>query len=204
MGIILDHLVVGGLTLAEAQTRVEDALGLPMQSGGAHAVFQTHNALMGLEDGIYLEAIAPNPDVPAPARPRWYDLDQFTGSARLSNWACAISDMDGEIGQMPDGVGAPVKVTRGDLRWRMAVSADGTTPFDNLWPAVIEWPDDVHPAQRLTPTGARLRRLTITHPDGAALATALARHLEDDRIAVEVGPAGLHATFDTPHGPRRL
>ena len=68
--MIFDHLVVGSTDLAAAVAHVEDALGVRMQPGGAHAVFQTHNALMGLEDGLYLEAIAPNPAVPAPTRPR--------------------------------------------------------------------------------------------------------------------------------------
>ncbi|MEL7133528.1 MAG: VOC family protein, partial [Pseudomonadota bacterium] len=120
--MIFDHLVVGATDLDAARAHVEDALGVAMQPGGAHAVFQTHNALLGLEDGIYIEAIAPNPAVPAPTRPRWYDLDRFSGAARLSNWACAIADMDTSLKDMPAGVGAPVAVSRGTLSWRMAVS----------------------------------------------------------------------------------
>jgi len=98
-----DHLVVGATTLSAAQTCIEDALGTRMQPGGAHAVFQTHNALLGLEDGLYLEAIAANPAACAPTRPRWYDLDRFTGPARLSNWACAVRDMDAALVEMPEG-----------------------------------------------------------------------------------------------------
>ncbi|MEM8655677.1 MAG: VOC family protein [Pseudomonadota bacterium] len=202
--MILDHLVVGGTDLDVARAHIEDALGVGMQPGGAHAVFQTHNALLGLEDGIYLEAIAPNPAVPAPTRPRWYDLDRFSGAPRLSNWACAVADMNTALGDMPSGAGAPVAVNRGALSWRMAVSDDGTTPFDNLWPALIEWPDGVHPVGQLKPSGLRLRRLTLTHPEGEALAQAMELHLTDDRVRVETGPVGLHAEFDTPHGPRTL
>lgn len=199
-----DHLVVGATKLDAAQAHVEDALGVSMQPGGAHAVFQTHNALLALADGLYLEAIAPNPAVPAPTRPRWYDLDRFTGPARLSNWACAAADMDAALSDMPEGAGQPVKVNRGALSWRMAVSADGTTPYDNLWPALIEWPKGVHPAASLAPSGIKLRRFTLVHPDGGALANALARHLSNDRVAVEIGPQGMHAAFGTPHGDRSL
>lgn len=203
--MILDHLVVGARTLAEAQDHVETALGLRMQAGGQHAVFHTHNMLMGLGEGLYLEAIAPDPDAPAPERPRWFDLDRFEGPARLSNWACAIQDIEATLEAMPQGCGAPVEVTRGVLRWRMAVSDQGTTPFDNLWPALLEWPaGTTHPATRLDPTGAQLRRLTITHPDGDALRAALAAHLDDPRVHVETGPNAQHADFDTPHGPRSL
>ena len=198
--MILDHLVVGARTLAEAQAHIEDRLGVSMQPGGQHAVFHTHNALLGLADGLYLEAIAPDPSLPTPERPRWYDLDRFSGAARLSNWAAAVTDMDHALTKMPDGCGAPVQVQRGDLNWRMAVSADGTTPYGNLWPALIEWPPGVHPAGRLAPSGLRLRRFTLRHPDAAALAEALAGRMQDDRIAVEAGAPGMEAVFDGPHG----
>lgn len=202
--MLLDHLVVGALTLAEARDHIEAALGCTMQPGGQHAVFHTHNALMGLEDGLYLEAIAPDPSAPPPVRPRWYDLDRFTGPARLSNWAAAVQDMDAALADMPEGCGAPVDVARGDLRWRMAVSEQGTTPFDNLFPALIEWPKGMHPAPRLTPTGVRLQRFTLRHPQADMLRATLAPHLGDDRIAIEAGAPGMAATFETPHGPRTL
>ncbi|MEL6618602.1 MAG: VOC family protein [Pseudomonadota bacterium] len=202
--MILDHLVVGATTLSEAQAHIEECLGLHMQPGGQHAVFHTHNMLLGLEDGLYLEAIAPDPSRPAPHRPRWYDLDRAAGPARLGNWAAAVTDMDADLSTMPHGVGMPVDVQRGALQWRMAVSADGTTPFDNLWPALIEWPPGVHPAGALVPSGLRLRRLTLRHPQGQALAAALETHIRDDRIAVEVGPVAMQAVFDGPDGERTL
>lgn len=202
--MILDHLVVGGATLPQAQAYIETALGCAMQPGGQHAVFHTHNTLMGLEDNLYLEAIAPDPSTPPPVRPRWYDLDRFAGPARLSNWACAVEDMDAALADMPDGCGAPVKVARGDLHWRMAVSPLGTTPFDNLFPALIEWPKGVHPAPRLAPSGARLTRLTLVHPQADALGALLAKLLNDPRVDVEQGPPAMRAAFETPNGPRRL
>lgn len=202
--MILDHLVVGAQTLAEAQAHIEDSLGVAMQSGGQHAVFHTHNALLGLEDGLYLEAIAPDPARPAPLRPRWYDLDRFEGPARLSNWAAATRDMDAVLPDMPEGCGAPVEVQRGTLSWRMAVSELGTTPFDNLWPALIEWPPDVHPAAALTPSGLRLRRITLRHPEGEALGAALGAHMTDDRFRFESGAIAMEAEFVGPQGPCTL
>ena len=202
--MLFDHLVVGASTLQEAQAHIEAALGLPMQQGGPHSVFHTHNALMGLGDGLYLEAIAPDPSRPQPHRPRWYDLDRFKGPARLSNWACSVPDMDAALPDMPAGFGAPVDVARGALNWRMAVAGDGTTPFDNLWPALVEWPAGMNPAARLNPTGARLKRLTLVHPQAGQLKAALRRHLGDKRVAVEAGPIAMLAEFDTPHGMRAL
>lgn len=200
----LDHLVVGAATLEAARSHVEEQLGVSMQPGGQHAVFQTHNALLGLTDDLYLEAIAPDPSVPPPCRPRWYDLDRFSGPARLSNWACAVDDMDRELDGMPIGTGSQVAVRRGSFNWRMAVSDAGTTPFDNLWPAIIEWPAGLHPARSLSETGIRLRRLTLRHPRADELKQILAMHLRDDRVRVEHGTPGMHAVFDTPAGERSL
>ena len=66
----LDHLAVAGETLAEAVAHVEEALGVKMGPGGEHAHFGTHNQLIGLADGLYLEAIAANPVAAALPYPR--------------------------------------------------------------------------------------------------------------------------------------
>ena len=200
----LDHIAVAGETLAEATAHVEAALGVPMQPGGEHAVFHTHNTLMGLADGLYLEAISVNPAAPVPERPRWFDLDRFAGPARLTNWICRCDDLDATLAALPDGFGAPVELQRGDLRWRMAVPATGVLPYDNCAPALIEWEGDVHPASRLSPTGCCLTRLVVQHPDVAALCDLLAPHLADERITFVAGLPRLEARFETPDAARVL
>lgn len=202
--IALDHLAVAGETLAAARAKVEEALGVPLQPGGEHDVFFTHNALLGLEDGLYLEAIAINPEAPKPARPRWFDLDRFQGDARLTNWICRADDLEQALESLPDGMGEPVQLQRGDLRWRMAVPSSGILPFDNCAPAMIQWQTPDHPARSLAASGVRLRRLTVLHPQADALHKVLSKLLSDDRLRYETGGAGLEATFDTPHGARVL
>lgn len=199
-----DHIAVSGETLEAATAHVEEALGVRLQPGGAHAVFHTHNTLLGLADGLYLEAIAINPDAPAPDRPRWFDLDRFAGPPRLTNWICRADDLDAALGAIPLHLGAPVDLQRGDLRWRMAVPADGRLPFDTCAPALIQWQTDTHPATRLADAGCTLLQLTVSHPEADALRAALSAHLADDRIAFQTGVAGLHAEFETPHGRRML
>lgn len=202
--IVFDHVAIAGETLAAARAHVEEALGVSLQPGGAHDVFFTHNALLGLEDGLYLEAIAINPDAPKPQRPRWFDLDRFSGGPRLTNWICRADDLDAALAAIPAPLGHPVDLQRGDLRWRMAVPDSGLLPFDNCAPALIQWQTDRHPATMLAVSGVRLSRLTVCHPDAAALEALLAHHLADDRIAFETGPAALCAAFATPHGPREI
>lgn len=200
----LDHIAVAGRELGGAVEVVETALGVPMQPGGRHDVFYTHNKVLGLEDGLYLEAIAVDPDAPSPDRARWFDLDRFTGDARLTNWICRSDDLADDLRGLPDDAGQPVALQRGDLRWQMAVPQSGALPFDNLFPALIEWQSDRHPALALKPSGCRLRRLIVSHPDSAGLKTVLSGRFDDDRVVFEPGPVGVMAEFDTPQGRRVL
>ena len=68
--LTFDHIAVAAETLAAATDYAEAGLGVALQPGGEHAVFHTHNTLLGLEDGLYLEAIAINPNAPTPDRSR--------------------------------------------------------------------------------------------------------------------------------------
>lgn len=202
--ITLDHIAVAGETLAAVTAHVEAALGVPLQQGGEHPIFHTHNTLLGLEDGLYLEAIATNPSAPTPDRPRWFDMDRFAGAPRLTNWICRCDDLDATLAQLPDGFGRPVDLQRGDLRWRMAVPLDGVLPFDNCAPALIEWIGDAHPAPRLTQQGCGITCLEVHHPQAAELGALLAPILTDERISFHIGVSKLIAQITTPKGRAQL
>lgn len=200
----LDHIAVAGVTLAAATEHVARSLGVSLQPGGQHAIFHTHNSLLGLDDGLYLEAIAINLDAPVPDRARWFDLDRFSGAPRLTNWICRCDDLDATLAALPDGFGTPVSLARGDLRWRMAVPETGILPYDNCAPALIEWDGTAHPAPLLAPSGCRLAEMHISHPQADALQALLAPFLMDERLVFTSGPAALRATFDTPKGRSKL
>ncbi len=200
----LDHIAISGETRDAAQLYIEEALGVPLQAGGEHAVFHTHNALLGLEDGLYLEAIAINPEAPTPDRPRWFDLDRFSGAPRLTNWICATDQLSTDLAALDARMGDPVSLQRGALEWRMAVPEDGILPFDNCAPALIQWDRGDHPSRNLTARGVRLTRLTLMHPKADELQTLMSPVLADDRIRMETGPKGMSAEFITPHGVRRI
>ncbi|MEP6064876.1 MAG: VOC family protein [Paracoccaceae bacterium] len=200
----LDHLALAGSTLRDARDTAEKALGVSLNDGGEHAVFNTHNALLGLEDGLYFEAIATNPNAPQPTRPRWFDLDNFNGASRLTNWICRSTDLDASLQKLPVDAGEPVSLQRGDLRWRMAVPATGRLPFDNVFPALIQWDSTPTPSELLPTSGVTLLGLTVSHPDVSALSDMLSGILDDARVHFETGPAGLSATFETPNGIRQL
>lgn len=203
MSLELDHLAVAAATLEEGRESVEAALGVALRPGGRHAHFATHNLLLGLDEGLYLEVIAVDPAAPAPDCPRWFDLDRFAGRPRPQVWICRTDDLDGFVADHTQA-GRPVALARGDLRWRMAVPGTGILPCDNAFPAVIEWQGEAHPAARLPASGCRLRRLVVAHPEAAALRGALSAALDDSRVVFEPGERALRFEIDTPHGARVL
>jgi hypothetical protein len=202
--LVLDHIAVLGETLDEAALHVETALGLPLLPGGRHEYFATHNRLLGLGDGIYLEAIAIDPAAPPKPYPRWFGLDRFRGSARLDKWICRVDDMDLALERLPMG-GRPVRLSRGTLEWSMAVPQDGDLPFDGMFPALIQWHSPVPPGISMNTGGPGLERLTIRHPDALALRDLLSSEISDARIVFEVAEApGLRAEFITDSGRKVL
>ena len=201
--LTLDHLAISCTDLASGAAQVEEALGLPLGPGGQHPHMATHNRLLSLGPDLYLEVIAPDPAQPRPSWPRWFDLDRFSGPPRLTNWICRCEDLDAELAHAPPGTGTPVALQRGDFRWRMAVPATGILPFDNRFPALIQWEGKAHPAPRLLDLRARLTALHITHPQPDALRAALAR-LSDPRVTIAAGEPGMSATIATPFGEKHL
>ncbi|MDO9525727.1 MAG: VOC family protein [Gemmobacter sp.] len=198
----LDHLAFAAGSLGQGVAAVEAALGVTLAPGGAHPAMGTHNRLLSLGPGEYLEVIAVNPQAPAPDRPRWFDLDRFAGPPRVTNWIVRCDDLAAAVATAPTGTGVPMPLTRGDLSWTMAVPVNGRLPFDGGFPALIQWFGAAHPAQRLPDVGVRLTALHLTHPEADALRAALP--LSDTRVTVSAGPIGLRATFSTPKGLRVL
>ena len=201
--LTLDHLAVAAGKLEEGRAYVEEALGVALEPGGQHAHFGTHNMLLGLEEGLYLEVIAIDPTAMDSARPRWFDLDRFDGSPRLTTWICRSDNLEADLVLLP-GAGSPVPLFRGDLAWRMAVPESGVLPFDNCHPAIMQWDGTAHPAARLKASGCRLSGLVVRHPEAELLKARLAPRLTDVRVTCETGAPGLEARFDTPSGPRSL
>lgn len=202
---VFDHLAVAAVSLDEGAAAIEAALGVPLQAGGKHAAMGTHNRLLSLGPGEYLEVIAIDPGAPAPARARWFGLDGFAGAARPRAWILRCADLDVALVDAPEGSGLPVAFQRDALHWRMAVPETGVLPFDGLFPALIEWGAGVaHPADRLVDHGVRLAELVLVHPESTALRAALAGVVTESRLRIESGATAIIATFDTPHGRRVL
>ncbi len=199
--LTLDHIVISAERLEDGVAWLEDTLGVTMAPGGKHPAMGTHNRLLGLGD-TYLEVIAIDPDAPDPGRARWFALDSFQGPPRLTNWVARTTDLTAALAQAPQGSGQPMPLSRGDLTWTIAISEDGTLPFDGGFPGLIDWGTTAHPSTRLPDAGCRLTGLTIEHPDADALKQALQNGPD---ATVTHGPAlRFQAEITTPHGPRTL
>ena len=205
MTLELDHIAVAGETLTEAAAYVEARLGTTLDPGGVHVEMGTHNRLLSLGPGLYIAAIAVNPEAGAPDRPRWFDLDRFAGHPRLTNWIVRCDDLAGSLETAPDGMGVPIALQRGRFSWTMAVPGTGRLPYDGAAPALIQWDGAAHPADLLPDRGFRLSALEIAHPRAADLLAAFPALAQLPLVRLFPGPAvRLRAEIATPAGPKWL
>nr|WP_198982243.1 VOC family protein [Herbaspirillum sp. ASV7] len=206
----IDHLVVTARTLAEGMAWVSERLGVSMMPrvGGKHIRMGTHNALLPLGPGVYLEVIAIDPAAPSPGRARWFGLDHLGSDAnpRLAHWVVRCDDIETTAQASPIAPGRVENMRRAGLRWLITVAADGSMACDGLMPSLIQWQTRPHPAAILSERGCRLRRLELSHPRGRELTQALqAIYLNPARVQVQEGPqARLAAVILTPDGERVL
>lgn len=209
VGVRFDHLVVAAPDLPSGRAWLERRLGVPMEPGGEHPTFGTHNALLGLTlAGLgrgYLEVIAVNPDAPAPPRPRWFGLDalKLRDGPRLIHWVLAVPGLAAALRASPEEHGEELLLSRGERRWRLSVPADGSLPLGGVLPSLIEWEGE-SPAVSLPDAGVELLELRLSTPEPGRLVGALAALNASLPLRVEVGAAGLGAVLRTPGGIVRL
>ncbi|HMA31565.1 MAG TPA: VOC family protein [Casimicrobiaceae bacterium] len=203
--LAIDHLVVAARSLAEGTAWLRGRVGVDAQPGGAHVAMGTHNALVGLGPRLYLEVIAIDPAGVAPARPRWFDLDDPGMRARLAegpalvHWVVRTHDIDTDATRAD--LGSILAMARGDFRWRITVPDDGRLPQRGLVPTLIEWSDARHPADRLGHPGLSLVALAGEHPDPAPVRKALDALGLSEILKVSYGRSPrLAAMLRTPRG----
>jgi hypothetical protein len=209
-GAALDHLTVAALTLEQGVEHVRRCLGVVVPSGGKHPLMGTHNCLMRLGEGVFLEIIAPDPAA-TPQRTRWFSLDDSDMRARLKDtpqlisWVVRVPDLKTALQGTDKAVGQAVPLTRGSLSWLISVPRDGSMPSGGAFPTLIEWPQGPHPASQMADLGCRFEHLAIGHPEGADLARSLAALFRDDRVTISSdATVRLRATIKTPDGLREL
>jgi hypothetical protein len=199
----LDHLVYSVPHVEQAVAELAQRLGIEAAPGGRHPGEGTRNALIALGPGTYLEVVGPDPDQPAPARPRWFGIDGLKGPA-LTTWAVKGQDLEAlvieagragvTLGQVrkagrlrPDGVALSWTVTDPH-----SVTESGLVPF------FIDWGASPHPSATGAP-GASLSALRAEHPDPPHLRRLLSA-LSLDLPVTRAPRSALVATLETPRG----
>lgn len=189
MARALDHLLIAARDLDEGAAFVRERLGVDVVPGGKHAFMGTHNRLLSLGPGVYLEVIAIDPDAPAPPRPRWISLDApstrrlLERGPALLHWVERTDDIEAELRPMPAGFEIR-SFERGPYRWRMALPLDGSLPGGGTRPTLIQW-DGAHPADRLPASGCRLLSLGGPGIGDARIATATGERAIPWRLPAE-------------------
>ena len=196
-GLGVDHLAYAAADLDAAVADVGRRFGVSPAPGGRHVGVGTHNFLLSLADGAYLELIGPDPSQTIPAGATMpFGIHALGGGARLAGFAIAASDIDARVaaaraaGYDPGDVRDMQRATPdgGLLSWRLTLggSHDGLVPF------LIDWLDSPHPSTT-TPTGATLVALRGEHPDPASVRAAhAARRLGDGGCGGAGGGADRH------------
>lgn len=171
--LLLDHIAIGARTLDEGVHVLKRSLGVELPFGGEHPRMGTHNCLTKMDGDSFLELIAIDPKAPRPPQARWFDLDNVDLQVSLCKgprpiaWIARTRNIEAVLDRALRAgldLGRPVEMTRGDLRWRIAIRDDGRLPEGGALPVIIQWPDGPHPARRMTDLGLRLRALRLRHP----------------------------------------
>ncbi len=212
-----DHLVVVCDTLAQGREWCQSTLGAEPQPGGKHGWMGTHNLLLDVssptQPQVYLELIAIDPDAPAPARPRWFGMDEPAQHAlvaqapQLVAWVGRSPQVDMHrwglitVGQQVGPI-VPCSRTRADgsvLSWQIVVREDGKRLLGGALPVLIEWKGE-HPCDQLAPSSVRLEQLVVRSlPQRAVDVMRLRGVARPD----DAGPA-LQVEFETTQGRRLL
>jgi hypothetical protein len=165
----MDHLVFGVPDLARGIERVELATGVRARFGGQHPGRGTHNALLSLGAGRYLEIIALDPEQ-AEAPGLLYPELKSLPEPRCIAWAVAVESVADVAERLRAANIEPVGPLEGSR-----VQADGRLlawktlrligPTVEGLPFFIEWQKGTPHPSRTSPSGCRLTSFEIEHTD---------------------------------------
>lgn len=208
----LDHLTVIAPTLAEGVAHVRACLDLDVPFGQHHAYMGTHNHLLQLGDGVYLEIIALDPNGRAPNRKRWFGLDDqkkvradWEAGRRLRGWVARTDDIDAVLAGREAIFGRKVGLPMEAPTFDFALKDDGSLPLDGAAPSIIDRRGKARSMAGIADLGARLRELRLECPDTNYVPT-LYRELHIDRAPIIMhGPTlRYRAQIETPAGLKEL
>jgi len=210
ISVHLDHLVLAAHSLTQGVKYIREKLGAEPQGGGQHASQGTHNKLLKLNQGCYLEIIAIDPDGIRPSNPRWFNLDsrklkeKLLERPRLITWVARTDDIHSLTKLCKIDIGHVHPMRRGQLSWKMTFTQDGSLVLGGQVPALIEWNTDKHPSNSLDKSGCRLVKLEGFHSrpilvQEVVKSLGLGKEILINPVDIE-GEEKLKAHIETPTG----
>lgn len=203
----IDHLVYATPDLQSTVADLERRLGVGATVGGRHPQWGTHNAILSLGSGTYLEILAPDPGRSATIVPTIFGIDALA-APRLVAWAAKAQNLEARVAAAARrGVllGAISEASRQKpdgsvLSWRLT---DPTVTLgDGLVPFLIDWADSPHPATS-APRAGGLLDLRAEHPDPDHVRSML--EAVGFLLSITPSPApALMAQIETPAGAVEL
>lgn len=200
----LDHLVYAVPNLEAACDWFEEHTGIRPAVGGRHPDRGTHNAVVNLGEGAYLEIIAADPkntDIPPP---RWMGVDLIT-QPTMTRWAVKSDNLDLHTAGLAATNAALGQIVTGNrdladgsaLRWRMTLPAP--EPAVELLPFFLDWStSSFHPTERMG-EGFTLLDWKLYHPHPEETASQLELAGLIDEVAFDNQPV-IKVRLNTPRG----
>ena len=206
----LDHLVYAVPDLDAACAAVAKNSGVTPTAGGVHPGRGTHNALVGLAGGAYLELIAAHPTEPHGPNGRWMGVDLVIAPT-LTRWAIRGVDVAAFAKTLRDaGYPQLARLAVGQrrtpggqtLRWHM--TEPQPAPAVEVIPFALDWSEsEAHPADGLA-SEVTLETLRLERPEAGRVGALFAR-LGLSGYEIAAGPVPrISATFRGPGGTLTL
>ncbi|MEM8595638.1 MAG: VOC family protein, partial [Pseudomonadota bacterium] len=199
-------------TLAEGVAHLRACLDLDVPFGTRHAYMGTHNHRLQLGAAVYLEAIALDPEGQAPARPRWFGLDDpaqvradWDAGRRLKGWVASTDLLETVLAAHPGVFGEAVGLPFSDPTFALTIPPDGSLPLGGAAPSLIDHRDRPTSLAAIPDLGARLVSLTLEHPEPERI-EALYGQLAIDRPPRVVAGREIRyrAEIETPSGLKEV
>lgn len=210
MAFIFDHIVIAANSLSQGVEYIEQKLGVRIPFGGEHDQMGTHNHLMQIGEGIFLELIAINPDAAPPKaqQKRWFGLDnsalqaQLKQQPKLLTWVASTTQLTSQVKHLPIDIGQINNVSRGALTWQITIPKDGSLIEQGLFPTLIQWQNNQTPAPNMQDLGLRLTELTLTHPDPERFGESLKPYVASTQFELKIqkGDYGMTAKLRNKAG----
>lgn len=208
----LDHITVIAPSLQDGVSHVRSCLDMDVPFGQRHEYMGTHNHLLQLGGGIYLEIVALDPNGEGPDRRRWFGLDDqeqvrsdWNWGRRLRSWVARTDDMDDLLAEHSGVFGRKIPLPMDRPVFDFAIPDDGSLPLGGALPSVIDRRGKLRSMDNIADLGATLKSFTLEHPEAQMVQEM------SDSMEISGGPVVIQgdtfcyiAEIETPTGIKTL